>query len=125
MVHPHEVTPVVPNHTELRWLSRSKVPELTVTAAWAESVPVGIPDDCHYGPRARLHDPAGVLLMYALAKEKNRHLVIRTVLDASIVEESCGLNDDHLRVHEVCGYRYEPGNGDCHWCESGYEPLRA
>lgn len=120
LMEPTDSIPVFPDHTRLKWLQRSAEPDKLLSTAWEESVPVGIPGGVPYGPRMRLHPPSGTLLVYALAQETSAKYVVRTVLEVDLYEAEYDLNDDHLRVCDACGLRYEGGDA-CPWCGEGAE----
>lgn len=105
----------MPPHAKLKWTQRGDQ-RLGLYQAWTQSVGIGLTDDCPYGPKARLHAPSDSLLIYTDAKEDGTKFVIKTVLNASWVEEEFGLNDDHLVRCDECDLRHE-GGIDCPWCE--------
>lgn len=122
-VEPIDSIPAYPGHCKNKWTQRSDVKSIGIDTAWFESVPIGIPEDCPWGPRARLHDPGNVVLIYTHADEPNKEWVIKTVLHVPLKGGDYELVDDHLVTCEDCGYRYDPGrkhSDGCHWCEHGY-----
>lgn len=127
MTDPTDGIPAVPSHARNRWTQRSSLPTLSVEQAWFESIPVGLPDECPFGPRARLHDPGDVVLIYDRADEPNRDFVIKTVLHRPLLGGEYPLHDDHLLTCETCARPVDPArspDGDCHWCEQGYAPAQ-
>lgn len=126
MTDPADEIPATPGHAENKWSQRSDTPGTFLSTAWYESVPVGLSDDCPWGPRARLHEPGQAILIYTEADEPNREWVIKTVLHYPLLGGDYPVNDDHLARCDDCGYRYDPSReafDGCHWCQMGYDPV--
>lgn len=121
---PTESSPIFPGHANDRWAERSNHPEIGLAQAWSESIPVGLPDGCPWGPNATLHDPGNVVLIYDEAREKNYEFVIKTVLHGELLGTRHSILDGHLETCECCEYRYDPHttDGECQWCDLGYGP---
>lgn len=119
---PTDTFPILSDHADIRWASRSDHPEIGLMQAWDESVTVDLPSNCPYGPHATLHDPGNVVLIYAEAREDHTDWVVKTVLHAELLGTSASIVDHHLETCDCCGYRYDPkaDDGECHWCEAGY-----
>lgn len=94
------------DHARTRLLQRAHVgggPLPQPEQVWDESIPVGVPDVDGQG---RLHPPTGTLLVVHGDS-------VATVL----YPDESRMHDDHLKVCDECGLRYDPSEGDCQWHE--------